>query len=319
MTVATDRIVKSIVLHAPLERVWRAIGDAQQFGRWFGMQFDGQFAAGAHLTGRIVPTTVDAEIAKTQAPHAGTRFDVWIERVEAPRRLSFRWHPYAVDPAADYAAEPTTLVEFELADAGAGTRVTITESGFDAIPLARRAEAFSRNSEGWAMQTALLEKYVAADLVAREQRIFEVIYIRSTPEAVWRALTDADLTERYWFQTRIVSDWRVGATVRYLRNGELTDEHVVLAVEPPRMLSHTFHPVLGDYQREPPSRVEFRVDGDNGVVRLTVQHEGFPSDSKVFRACSEGWPMILSNLKTLLESGQPLPDFEFEPQPARFA
>ena len=151
------------------------------------------------------------------------------------------------------------------------------------------------------------------------QRIFEVIYIRATPAAVWRALTDPDVTERYWFDTRILSDWRVGSAVEYLRHGELTDRHVVLSCDPPHRLSHTFQPVFGEYRREAPSRVAFDVAGYNGVVRLAILHDGFPPDSQVYRACSDGWPMILSNLKTLLECGTPLPDFEFAPQPARFA
>jgi uncharacterized protein YndB with AHSA1/START domain len=150
------------------------------------------------------------------------------------------------------------------------------------------------------------------------QQIFEVIYIRTTAEAVWRALTDPDVTQRYWFDTRIVSDWRVGSTIRYLRHGELTDEHVVLSCDPPHRLSHTFHPVFGEYRQEPPSRVEFGVAEHNGVVRLTVHHDDFPPASVVYRACSDGWPMILSNLKSLLECGAPLPRFEFAPQPARF-
>jgi uncharacterized protein YndB with AHSA1/START domain len=312
----TDRIVKRVVLRVPLQRVWHAISDASQFGRWFGVEFDAPFTVGTRVGGRIVPTTVDAEVARAQQPYAGTRFEIWIERVEPTRLLAFRWHPHAVDPGCDYAREPTTLVEFVLDEVAEGTRVTVTESGFDGIPLARRAEAFVRNEQGWAAQALLLEKYFARQ---QPQRIFEVVYIRSTLDAVWHALTDPDFTERYWFQTRIVSDWRVGSTVRYLRNGELTDEHVVLAVAPPHLLTHTFHPLFGDYRMEAPSHVAFSIDANNGVVRLTVQHDRFPPDSEVFRACSEGWPMILSNLKTLLESGAPLPEFEFPPQPARFA
>ena len=156
----TDRIVKSVVLRAPRERVWRAISDAAEFGSWFGMAFDGPFSVGARVTGRIVPTTADADVAKAQAPYAGTPVELWIERIEPPRLFAFRWHPYAVEPSVDYAGEPTTLVEFELAEVAAGTRVTITESGFDRIPLSRRADAFTRNEQGWTMQTTLLEKFL---------------------------------------------------------------------------------------------------------------------------------------------------------------
>jgi uncharacterized protein YndB with AHSA1/START domain len=156
----TDRIVKSLVLRAARERVWHAISDAVEFGSWFGIEFDRPFSVGVRLTGRIVPTTADADVAKAQARYAGTPVEIWIERIEPPRLFAFRWHPYAVEPGIDYAAEATTLVEFELADAAAGTRVIITESGFDRIPLSRRADAFMRNEQGWTMQTTLLEQFL---------------------------------------------------------------------------------------------------------------------------------------------------------------
>jgi uncharacterized protein YndB with AHSA1/START domain len=158
----TDRIEKQILLRASLDRVWSAISDAQQFGRWFGVRFDAPFTAGTRLTGRITPTSVDAEIAKAQQPHAGTAFAVWVERIEPQRALAFRWHPYAIESTVDYSQEPTTLVEFVLAAAPGGTLLTITESGFDQIPLARRAEAFKSNELGWAAQTLLIEKYLAS-------------------------------------------------------------------------------------------------------------------------------------------------------------
>ncbi len=157
----TDRIVKEVVLRAPLARTWRAIADAREFGSWFGVAFDGAFAAGAHLTGRIVPTTVDPQVAASQRPYEGTRFDVWVERVEPMRRLAFRWHPYAVEPGRDYAKEPTTLVTFELLEVPGGTRLTITESGFDALPPDRRAKAFEMNAQGWGAQATLVSRYLA--------------------------------------------------------------------------------------------------------------------------------------------------------------
>jgi len=158
----TDRIAKQITLRAPLARVWRAISDASEFGAWFGVAFAGPFVAGEHLTGTIRPTVADAEVAKLQAPHVGKPFEITIERIEPPHRFAFRWHPFAIDPAVDYTSEPTTLVEFELREVPGGTLVAITESGFDRIPLARRAEAFTANAGGWEHQTRLLEKYLDA-------------------------------------------------------------------------------------------------------------------------------------------------------------
>jgi uncharacterized protein YndB with AHSA1/START domain len=157
----TDRICKQILLHAPRERVWSAISDSQQFGSWFGVRFDGSFAPGAHLKGVIQPTSVDAQIAKAQEPYAGTPFHLWIERIEPLRSFAFRWHPYAIDSGTDYSREPTTLVEFVLEEAPGGTLLTITESGFDQVPVARRAEAFKSNEQGWTAQTMLIQKYLA--------------------------------------------------------------------------------------------------------------------------------------------------------------
>jgi uncharacterized protein YndB with AHSA1/START domain len=156
-----NRIVKTTVLKAPRERVWRAVSDSQQYGAWFGARFDGAFTAGAKLTATIVPTEADADVAKSQEPYRGRTFTFEVERVEPPRLIAFRWHPYAVDPAHDYSQEPTTLIVFELEEVDGGTKLTITESGFDQIPLARRAEAFKMNEGGWQAQLMLIEKYLA--------------------------------------------------------------------------------------------------------------------------------------------------------------
>jgi uncharacterized protein YndB with AHSA1/START domain len=161
MAGSTDRIEKTILLRAPLARVWRAVSDAKQFGTWFGVEFDGPFIAGARITGRIVPTKVDAEVARAQQPYAGMAFEFSVNRIEPMRHLSFRWHPFAIDPDVDYSSEPATLVVFELEEVAGGTKLVITESGFDRIPLERRAKAFSANEQGWAAQAKLIEKYLA--------------------------------------------------------------------------------------------------------------------------------------------------------------
>jgi uncharacterized protein YndB with AHSA1/START domain len=158
---STDRIEKEVLLRAPLGRVWRAISDADEFGQWFGVRFDGPFVAGASVTGVITPTMVDEEVARAQEPYAGTA-DTWqIVAVEPKRRLAFRWHPYAVESGTDYSQEPTTLVEFTLHEKADGVLLRIVESGFDAIPVERRASAFEANSEGWTAQTELVRKYLA--------------------------------------------------------------------------------------------------------------------------------------------------------------
>jgi uncharacterized protein YndB with AHSA1/START domain len=157
---STDRIEKKILLHAPLKRVWRALSDSTEFGSWFGMKFDGPFAPGATMRGVIVPTTVNAEVAEAQKEYEGLPFDFTVERMEPERLLSFRWHPFAVERGVDYSGEPTTLVVFALEDVADGILLTVTESGFDRIPLARRAKAFTANEEGWGMVVKLIGEYL---------------------------------------------------------------------------------------------------------------------------------------------------------------
>jgi len=157
----TDRIRKQTLLKAPLERVWHAISDSKQFGTWFGVELDGAFAPGTRIRGKIVPTQVDPDIARMQEPYSGTAFEVVIERIEPMRLFSLRWHPNAVDLDTDYSNEPTTLVVFELEAVDGGTLLTLTESGYDETPLARRAEAFKSNDQGWEAQMKLIAKYLA--------------------------------------------------------------------------------------------------------------------------------------------------------------
>jgi uncharacterized protein YndB with AHSA1/START domain len=147
----SDRIEREILLKAPRSRVWRALSNAEEFGDWFGVALKGKtFAAGKHVKGQVT--------------HPGYEHLVWevvIERLEPERLLSFRWHPYAIDPAVDHSKEPTTLVVFELTDVEGGTLLTIVESGFDGVPVSRRLEAFRENSSGWDQQIKNIEKHVA--------------------------------------------------------------------------------------------------------------------------------------------------------------
>ena len=124
------------------------------------MKFDGPFAPGAIMRGTIVPTTVNAEVAKAQKPYEGMAFEITIEQMEPERLFSFRWHPYAVERGVDYSGEPTTLVIFALEEVADGVMLTVSESGFDRIPLARRAKAFTANEEGWGMVVKLIEEYL---------------------------------------------------------------------------------------------------------------------------------------------------------------
>jgi uncharacterized protein YndB with AHSA1/START domain len=145
----TDRIEKSIDIAAPPERVWRALTDHEEFGTWFRVRLDGPFVLGEASAGRIT--------------HPGFEHLQWEARVlamEQPRLFAFTWHPYAIDPDRDYSAEPPTRVEFRLEAAGEGTRLTVTESGFDHIPAWRRDEALRMNTGGWEAQVRNVKAHV---------------------------------------------------------------------------------------------------------------------------------------------------------------
>jgi len=150
MASSTDQVERSIVINAPAERVWRALSTPQEFGAWFGVRLDGgPFAPGQHTSGPI-----------TVAGFEHVIFNAWIERVEPPSLLSYRWHPYAIDPNVDYSGEECTLVTFTLQPGGDGaTLLTVVESGFDKVPAHRRADAFHMNSKGWEAQLQNIARY----------------------------------------------------------------------------------------------------------------------------------------------------------------
>jgi uncharacterized protein YndB with AHSA1/START domain len=150
MTTVTDRIEKRVVLRASRSRVWRALTDAREFGTWFGVKLHAPFAEGTTVRGQI-----------THPGYEHLTMELLIERIEPERYFAYLWHPYAVDPGTDYSHEPTTLVEFRLDETGEGTVLTMVESGFDRIPLARRDEVFRMNEGGWTEQVRNIERHVS--------------------------------------------------------------------------------------------------------------------------------------------------------------
>ncbi len=134
-----------------------------------------------------------------------------------------------------------------------------------------------------------------------------VTYIMTTPEKLWQALTDGAFTQRYWFGRRIESDWKVGGRVTLWHEGKVSDSGEVLECKPPRRLSYSFRvEFVEELRREPPSRVTFELEKLGDQVKLTLTHDQFAPGSKVLEGISAGWPMILSSLKSLLETGNPL-------------
>jgi len=148
-TSSTDRIHKEITLSAPQSRVWRALFDSAEFGEWFCVRLEGPFILGEKIQGRI-----------TVPGYEHMTFKARVERMEPEHTFALRWQPQAIDPEVDYSDEPTTLVEFHLEAAADGTRLTVTESGFDALPEAGRAGAFIRNETGWTGQMENIKRHV---------------------------------------------------------------------------------------------------------------------------------------------------------------
>jgi uncharacterized protein YndB with AHSA1/START domain len=150
MAQMTDqRIERSIEVAAPVSRVWQALTDHDEFGTWFRVRLDGPFRVG--------------EVSRGQITHPGFEHVKWeatVTRMEPERLFALTWHPYAVEPDFDYSAEEPTLVEFRLEPTAAGTRVTVTESGFERLPEHRRDEAFRQNDGGWAHQMENIRAHV---------------------------------------------------------------------------------------------------------------------------------------------------------------
>jgi uncharacterized protein YndB with AHSA1/START domain len=141
-----------------------------------------------------------------------------------------------------------------------------------------------------------------------ESRFVYVTYIRTTPEKLWQALLDPEFTRRYWFDTRLESEWKPGASWRMIvPDGRATDGGEVLEVDPHRRLvlkwRNEFRPEL---REEGYSRMTCELEPKGEVVKLTIIHEIDKPDSKLIQAVSGGWPHILASLKTLLETGEPL-------------
>ncbi|HEY7856795.1 MAG TPA: SRPBCC family protein [Terriglobales bacterium] len=145
-----QRIDKETEIKAPVARVWRALTDYREFGRWFRVKLEAPFALGQTARGNIAYPGYEHLV-----------MEVHVMAMEPERYFAFTWHPFAIDPKVDYSQETPTLVEFRLEPSPAGTMLRVSESGFENIPAERRAEAFLRNGEGWAIQVQNISEYVA--------------------------------------------------------------------------------------------------------------------------------------------------------------
>jgi uncharacterized protein YndB with AHSA1/START domain len=136
-------------------------------------------------------------------------------------------------------------------------------------------------------------------------RFVYVTYIATTAEKLWAALTDGEFTEQYWFGTRIESTWEPGAPVTHRHGDQVTTAGDVIESDPPRRLSYSWRVNHEAMRDEPESRVTFTLEPVGGRIRLTLIHDQFAPGSLVLAGVARGWPALLSDLKTLMETGAP--------------
>jgi uncharacterized protein YndB with AHSA1/START domain len=135
-----------------------------------------------------------------------------------------------------------------------------------------------------------------------------VLYIAAPPEKVWQALTEGDLSEKYWFGYRVTANGKAGERMTAVNPaGKLAHDDPILESDPPRRLSYAWKPLYKDLPDEKPSRVTFELEPFKGQTKLTVVHDGFVEGSKIFGLIGKGWPAVLSSLKSFLETGRGLP------------
>ena len=152
MTIAElSRIDRNIEIQAPPERVWRALTDVRELSSWFQVRIEG-----------ILEPGMEVWMTSVHPGHDGQRFRVRVAEMDPPRRLVWQWHPGEVDPAVDYSREPTTTVTFTLEPTAGGTRLSVSETGFDAISLERRAKVYRDNTQGWTEVVQWLRRHVEA-------------------------------------------------------------------------------------------------------------------------------------------------------------
>jgi uncharacterized protein YndB with AHSA1/START domain len=137
---------------------------------------------------------------------------------------------------------------------------------------------------------------------------FYEIYVRATPERIWQALTDPEIVRHYYFGSVIDSDFQPGSPIIYKQpdTGRIDIEGEVLEADPPRKLVHTFSVRWDPDLNDPPTRVTWEITPMGEACRLSVTHDGFTEENETFVSTRDGWPMILSGLKTYLETGSVL-------------
>ena len=161
-------------------------------------------------------------------------------------------------------------------------------------------------AEAWVGALADLKVSLEGEAMDRPRHVFQV-YIRTTPDQLWQAITDPSFTMRYFRRSRVESGWRPGERMSYWIDDDLVVDGSVLEVEPPRRLVTTWSFRRDPKLREdPPSRVTWEIEPVGDTCRLTLVHDDFPVETNTFKSVGSGWPLILSSLKSLLETGEGL-------------
>src|ERR1700733_5514227 len=143
---------------------------------------------------------------------------------------------------------------------------------------------------------------------AAQSTFIYVTYIRTSAEKLWSALTTPEFTKQYWFGMTMASDGKPGASWKLLfTDGRVADTGEVLEIDPPRRLVLRWHNEFRpELKAEGPAKCVFELEPNGDIVKLTITHSSVRADSKLIVAVSGGWPKILSNLKSLLETGKPI-------------
>jgi uncharacterized protein YndB with AHSA1/START domain len=165
----------------------------------------------------------------------------------------------------------------------------------------------SKYAEPWVGGMANLKHHLEATTVTAPMHVYE-IYIRATPERIWQALTDSDLVKRYYFGSVIDSDFKPGSPIIYKQpdTGRLDIEGEIVEADPPRKLVHTFAIRYDPDVSDPPTRVTWEITPMGETCRVAITHDGFSEENATFESTKGGWPIILSGLKTLIETGEAL-------------
>jgi uncharacterized protein YndB with AHSA1/START domain len=143
-----------------------------------------------------------------------------------------------------------------------------------------------------------------AETETTKPKFVYVTYIKSTRKDVFQALTDGDICEKFWFGHRVEIDRKVGGSIKFYDNGKLVHDDKLLAYDPPSLLAYSWQPLNKGFDDETPSRVTCTLEDAGGYVKLTLVHDDFMPGGKMMDAVSQGWPVVLSGLKTLMETGE---------------